>query len=606
MSPNSFFQDIQYLLEAQQYSSLLLENRIQFLKDKNQTIDTSHDSLAIHQDPSDIIDHFAEVGDPSKNKQHTQWILSQYKKKNIRQEDMYRVRPALEHFDKYKSKLDKKDINQYKTLSELEHAIRPHIGTAATKKEEKQETISKGRTLIHEADDGTKLYRLEPNEDGKKASISIYGGGGDLGGTHTSWCTAADSEYNMFNHYSKQQPLHVIHTPDGEVYQAHPETEQLMDRNDNEYIGEIEDGEKYVPHKHAESISNALDHIHGGWKLKIAKELPNVTPKDLDSVISQSPEEAEHSTLVAAITHPKITPELLEKAYNNHSYYLKQDVLHQPKTPIHVIKHAIEKSGHWGVRYAALRHPSLSGDDIRKYYNGQSDQDLRGSLLRNPSAPKDVLKDAIDLGTQSDVKHALSNTNADADMLRYGVSKHPHQVYNALENPNATPDIIDKGLEDKGWGNQYGQQLAAEHPNATSENLHKALKSKIVGVRASVTEHKNFNESHLKVALNDNDHFVIGKALRHPLITSEHLHNFLIKNNGEVHPLISKDVFSHKNLSTEDLHKALSSNNTSTVIAAIKNKNTPTDKLNELKNHESEEVQYYASKELEKRERHHV
>lgn len=119
MTTNQFFQDIQYLLESQQYLGLLLENRIQFLKDKNPTIDTSHDALAIHDTPSDIIDHFANVGDPSKNKQHTQWILGQYKKKNIRQEDMFRVRPALEHFDKYKSKLDKKDINQYKTLSEL-------------------------------------------------------------------------------------------------------------------------------------------------------------------------------------------------------------------------------------------------------------------------------------------------------------------------------------------------------------------------------------------------------------------------------------------------------------------------------------------------------
>ncbi len=576
MTTNQFFQDIQYLLESQQYLGLLLENRIQFLKDKNPTIDTSHDALAIHDTPSDIIDHFANVGDPSKNKQHTQWILGQYKKKNIRQEDMYRVRPALEHFDKYKSKLDKKDINQYKTLSELESAVRPHIGTASTKKEEKQETISKGRTLVHQSDDGTKVYRLEPTEEGKKASISIYGGGGGLGGTHTSWCTAADSEYNMFDHYSKQQPLHVIHTPDGEVYQAHPKTGQLMDRHDEDVIGEIEDGESYVPHKHAEHISKALDHIPGGGILKVDKEFPNVTHKDLDSVISIPEEDANDSynTIKSALTHPNITPDLLEKAFNNHSFYIKQDVLRNPKTPTHVIKHAIEKVNHWGVKYVAMSNPSLGGNDIRKYYIGRQDQDLRGALLSNPSAPKDLFKDAIDLGTPSDVNHAMKNPKADADMLRYGVSKHPHQVYKALENPNAPPDIIDKGLIDKGWENAYGQQLAAEHPNATPENLHNALKSKVVAVRAAAVEHPRFNESHLKVALNDNDHFVVGKALRHPLITSEHLHDVIAKSNGEVHPMISKLVYSHPKLSDSDLENALNSSDPHTIITATKNKNS--------------------------------
>lgn len=601
MSSNSFFQDIQYLLEAQQYSSLLLENRIQFLKDKNPTIDTSHDTLAIHHSPSDIIDHFAEVGDPSKNKQHTQWILGQYKKKNIRQEDMYRVRPALENFDKYKSKLDKKDINQYKTLSELETAVRPHIGTASTKKEEIQQNITKGHTLIHEGKDGTKVYRLEPTEEGKNASISIYGGGGDLGGTHTSWCTAADSEYNMFKHYSKDQPLHTIHTKDGEVYQAHPITDQLMDRHDEEVIGMYEDHNgDLVAHKHANEISSALDHIPNGGVLKISKELPNVSHKDIDSIISQPPEKLDHKNFRLAVLHPNITPELLEKAYYNHDFYSKQEVLRNPKTPVSVVKHGIEKSNHWGVKYVAMSSPSLSEDDIRKYFVGQSDNDLKGALLQNPNVPKNLLKDAIDFGSNSEIKHALKSSRADADILRYGVEKHPHQVYNALENPNATPDIIDKGLNDGGWGNQYGQQMAAEHPNANAENLHKALKSKISSVRAAVVAHPNFNESHLKIALNDDDPYVIGKALKHPLVNSEHLHHMLM--NNEIHPMIANEFYIHKKLSQKDLDYVLNSNNKNAVVYAMQNKNTPLDKIKELSQHNDSYIREHAKYELRKRE----
>ena len=66
-------------------SMLLVEDRMDFLKEKNPVIDTSHDALAQHHDSADIINHIAEHGDPTKKKIYTQWTLDQYKKKNIRQ-----------------------------------------------------------------------------------------------------------------------------------------------------------------------------------------------------------------------------------------------------------------------------------------------------------------------------------------------------------------------------------------------------------------------------------------------------------------------------------------------------------------------------------------
>lgn len=153
--PKSLIEAAQEMKANALYESILLmEDRIDFLKKNNPVIDTSHDALAVFDKPDEIINHFASVGDPTKKKTHTQWILNQYKKKNIRQEDMARVRGALTNFEKYKGKLEKKDINQYGSVGEIETAVQPHMGTAATKKEQETANIEQGRTLVHDSGKG--------------------------------------------------------------------------------------------------------------------------------------------------------------------------------------------------------------------------------------------------------------------------------------------------------------------------------------------------------------------------------------------------------------------------------------------------------------------
>jgi hypothetical protein len=186
------------------------------MKDK---LNTDHDSLATHKDSDSIVDHFANNADPSSNKQHTQWIVNQYRKKSIRQEDHPRINDALSHFDKHKAKLDKKDLNQYKSLSDLEDAVEPHIGTIGSKKEEKRQIKSEGSDLIHSHKDLT-VHHLKTKE-----AACHYG-------ADTKWCTSGNHK-NRFNHYNKKGKIYVIHTHDGRKYQLHHEEGQLKDEKDN-------------------------------------------------------------------------------------------------------------------------------------------------------------------------------------------------------------------------------------------------------------------------------------------------------------------------------------------------------------------------------------
>lgn len=226
--------DESLLTEAQ--LNFLVENRIEFLKKNNATLDTSHDPHGEHKDAGAIIDHFADKADPTKNKSHTQWIVGQYKKKNIRQEDAGRIHGALKDFESYKGKLANKDINSYKKVSDVEDAVAPHLGTHVSKKAETKAIKHEGADLKYE-DDHISIHHIK-SEDAAKH----YGKG-------TKWCTAADNN-NMFSHYHKDGPIHIIHDKtNGRKYQFHSASNQFMDEKDNEISKEDFHSIKHSFHK---------------------------------------------------------------------------------------------------------------------------------------------------------------------------------------------------------------------------------------------------------------------------------------------------------------------------------------------------------------------
>ena len=211
---------VETLTEAE--VQFLNEQRIAHLKAANPTIDTSHDTNAKLKDAGDIIDHFAEHGDPSKNKQHTQKIMKWYKDKTIRQEDAPRVKQALTDFDTYKPKLANKDLNSYKKLSDVEDAVAPHLGTHATKAAETKAVKHEGADKVYE-DDDISIHHIKTH-----AAACHYGSG-------TKWCTASKDDPSMFDHYSGDGPIHVINDKKtGRKFQFHHASNQFMDEKDNE------------------------------------------------------------------------------------------------------------------------------------------------------------------------------------------------------------------------------------------------------------------------------------------------------------------------------------------------------------------------------------
>ena len=203
----------------------LLENRIETLKTKvfNDGFDTSHDTEAQHKDASDIVDHFANNADPTRNKKYTQWILERYKEGEeggIKQEHHSRINKVLSDFEAHKGKLEKKDINQYKSLSDVENAVKPHLGTT-TKRQEKKAIKSEGADLVHNDEErGVTVHHIKTEQ----ASCS-YGAG-------TTWCTAGKKD-NTFNRDNKDGPMFIIQHG-GRKYQFHNASNQFKDENNDD------------------------------------------------------------------------------------------------------------------------------------------------------------------------------------------------------------------------------------------------------------------------------------------------------------------------------------------------------------------------------------
>ena len=63
------------------------------------------------------------------------WVLNQWYLNKIRlPEDGHRVKETLENFHKSKNRLQEKDINKYKSLSDIEQVVEPLLGIASSNK----------------------------------------------------------------------------------------------------------------------------------------------------------------------------------------------------------------------------------------------------------------------------------------------------------------------------------------------------------------------------------------------------------------------------------------------------------------------------------------
>lgn len=126
------------------------------------------------------------------NHKYTDWVLKQMDMESGNFDTDVEVAVRLiKDFDKYQSQLEKKDINQYETIHELETTLKPVLERA----EEKQ--LAKQAEKIYEDD---KFVVIKPKTH--RASCKY--------GANTKWCTSSKDDQHFKRYTNGGQELYYI------------------------------------------------------------------------------------------------------------------------------------------------------------------------------------------------------------------------------------------------------------------------------------------------------------------------------------------------------------------------------------------------------------
>jgi hypothetical protein len=521
-------------------ANILMEAKIDDLKSSVGAISTEHDPNAEFKKPDEIVDHFHKHN-PTGDISHTRWAVSQYNKGNMKQEDAPSMKDTFNDFNRHKDKLPKKKIEQYKSVSDLRDAIRPHKGT--TKAElgltKSTETVQKGADLVHN-EGGVKLYHVHTKEASKEL------------GKGMPWCTShRDDKRNLFDNYNKKTGgnFFIAHLPHEQaphrklgigigVGEFQDENNEKMNHEDLKALVGRNPSLGKIPHLQGARVATTEDHNKHFDKL-IKNDGENLHHADIShETITKAMEHHDEDVREDTIRHPNVTSDHIDKALDDSYERVREAAIKNSKATIKHIDKALDDKEP-SVREAAIQHPNVNSGHIDKALDDE-EPIVRRIAIRNPNVNSKHIDKALDDKDETFRKTAIQHPKATLQHIDKALDDKDEDVRAAaIRHPNATTQHIDKALDDK---DEDVRQTAIEHPNATTQHIDKALDDKDEYVRQTAIKHPKATLQHIDKALNDENEYVRAAAIRHPKATLQHIDKALkdpsnrVVNAAKNHP----------------------------------------------------------------------
>lgn len=394
---------------AEAYINILIEGRIDDLKKQNPNLSTE-------------IDAYSNV-DPTSQKKFVPWLVSQHKKGNVTPTDPD-LHQTLSGFETYKSKHGIKDHSS-KSYQEIRDAVKPFLGTAATKTELKKQQIHEGIDQIYSSPDN-KIQAFHVKT--KEASQHVYGGGKHLGGLHTDWCVAARSDNCLFGRYGTMYTIHVKGDAKS-PYAVHLggtgyDRITTKDSAPDEYA--LNEGLEKFPHlKDAvDKIKDEHPDIKKAEDAEFLRKLKNNDPSINIEDINNATENPNPEVAIAALNHPKADDRTTHYAVQHQNPDVAMAALNHPKadreTTYYAARHLDPK-----VALAALNHPKADSWTTR-YAAKQSNPEVALAAVNHPAANHQTTRIAARHPNHEVVLAALNHHKADS-LTRYYADTHPDQ-----------------------------------------------------------------------------------------------------------------------------------------------------------------------------------
>jgi len=493
------------MIKYKQFLLILTEavsdNRIKQTKNKFKSISTSHDPDAIHTNSDDIVQHFADNADPSDKKEHLQWIMNQYKKGNVKQEDDQDIHKTLTNFRTYQKKLGEKDLNRYKHVDDVKKALEPHVGTDASYK---AIVPHPDAPLIHKHGEH-EVHELNSTD----ASRHYFRGG--------SVCTARNDEHCQHDNYSR----------DGQLYhvKARGENGKFKDynlflSNDTDIRGhELADKEnKHEEFKDFIKRNPELKNVDK-WQGKTTaltsdenfdKHFDNLRKNDLEGLLNNERLQDHHLTHLmkdddfnvreAVANNPKAQDHHLTHLMQDDNLFVRTAVANNPNAQEHHLTHLM-KDDDYDVRKAVADHPKAQAhhlthlmkddDPYVKYEVAKSEKAQEHHLTHLMNDDVSYVRSAVAKSEKAQEHHLTHLMKDDHYAVRTAVANNP----NAQEH-HLTHLMQDKKSSSVRWA-------VAKHPKAQEYHLTHLMKDDDYDVRKAVADHPKAQEHHLTHLIRD-------------------------------------------------------------------------------------------------------
>ena len=164
------------------------------------------------------------------------WILNLYNKGNLSEDDMNSITDVLNQFTTYRNRIQNKDLNSYKSLSDLEDILATVVDDDSMLTDRQKlrflKNVKAGRTKIS-AEDNYDIVLETPNfivyvPNTHEASMKL--------GKGTDWCTAHENPKWYSDYTQDGGKLYIIknkHT--GERWQYSDSTNDFLDEDDLDF-----------------------------------------------------------------------------------------------------------------------------------------------------------------------------------------------------------------------------------------------------------------------------------------------------------------------------------------------------------------------------------
>lgn len=179
-----------------------------------------------------ILEYF-EARDPTKTKTYVPWLLRSWvnepkgRMEDVNRNDLLSIYQSAKNRNIIRP--EHRDINKFKTYGQFENTIRSSYSEEdlmSDAERKQREQAAKGQAEQVYEDPTVRV--IHPQDE---AAACYYGQG-------TQWCTAATRGNNMFDRYNRNGPMFIFipKNPqyEGEKYQVHMASEQLMNEQDSE------------------------------------------------------------------------------------------------------------------------------------------------------------------------------------------------------------------------------------------------------------------------------------------------------------------------------------------------------------------------------------